>query len=354
MLLDSLNEILKGNSLPEEQANDVMDAIMSGEMPPAQMAALLTALRMKGETIDEITGLARGMRNKAVQVQLPASLQAIDTCGTGGDNAGTFNISTAAAFVIASTGQPVAKHGNRAATSACGSADVLEALGVKIDLVPEDVVRCIVETGFGFMFAPMYHPAMKHVAPVRRELGFRTVFNILGPLTNPAHVDLQVLGVADPALVRPIAEALLRLGVQRALVVHGEDGLDEFSLATYTSVAEVDGVARTVREYRLHPGDVGLAESSRAELRGGTAAENAAVLCGILVGEITGPKSDVVCLNAGAALYVSGKASSIREGVALARSQLRPDGAAQTLGKYVALTQELARLRADATAAIRS
>lgn len=342
MFRDTLTQVMAGQSLREEEADETMNAMMAGQTPPAQIAAMLTALHMKGETVDEIAGLARGMRAKSLQVALPADLDAMDTCGTGGDHSGTFNISTAAAFVVASAGQPVAKHGNRAATSQCGSADVLEALGARIELAPDAVARCIRETGFGFMFAPAYHPAMKFVAPVRREIGFRTVFNILGPLTNPAGVRKQVLGVAEAALVRPMAEALLRLGVERALVVHGEDGLDEFSLGTFTHVAEINGAAGTIREYRVHPSDVGLATASREALAGGNAATNAKLLRGILAGELTGAPADVVCLNAGAALYAAGKADTLADGVTLARAQLRPDGALRTLGAFVALSQDLA------------
>jgi anthranilate phosphoribosyltransferase len=342
MLRDTLTLVMAGQSLHEEQADETMHEMMTGQIPPAQIAAILTALRMKGETVDEIAGLARGMRANALVVDLPDDVEAMDTCGTGGDHAGTFNISTAAAFVVASAGQPVAKHGNRAATSQCGSADVLEALGARIDLAPDAVARCIRETGFGFMFALTYHPAMKFVAPVRREIGFRTVFNILGPLTNPARVKKQVLGVADVALVRPMAEVLLRLGVRRALVVHGEDGIDEFSLSTFTRVAEVDGDAETIREYRVHPTDVGLTSAPREAIAGGDAKRNAHLLRGILAGEVTGAPADVVCLNAGAALYAAGRAPTIAEGVTLARAQLRPERALRTLGAFIALSQDLA------------
>ncbi len=342
MLHDALTMIMAGRSLGEDEAAAAMGDMMGGVATQAQSAALLTALCIKGETIDEITGMARGMRAKAVRVTLPPGIDAIDTCGTGGDRSSTFNISTAAAFVIAAAGQPVAKHGNRAATSQCGSADVLEALGARVDLGPDAVARCVAETRFGFMFAPAYHPAMRFVAPVRRELGFRTVFNVLGPLTSPAGVRRQVMGVADAALVRPLAEVLLRLGTERALVVHGEDGLDEFTLSAPTLVAEVDGAAGEVRDYRVSPADVGLASAPREALRGGDAATNARVVRGILAGEIGGAPADVVCLNAGAALYVAGRAGGIAEGVALARAQLRPDRALRTLGAFVALSQDLA------------
>jgi anthranilate phosphoribosyltransferase len=342
MFRDALNQVMAGQSLPQEQADAAMAAMMTGQAPPAQVAALLTALRIKGETVDEIAGMARGMRAKALAVKLPGSITALDTCGTGGDHSGTFNISTAAAFVVASAGQPVAKHGNRAATSQCGSADVLEALGARIDLAPEAVARCVRATGFGFMFAPTYHPAMKYVAPVRREIGFRTVFNILGPLTNPAGVKHQVLGVAEAALVRPMAQALLLLGVERALVVHGEDGVDEIAISGPTRVAEVHGPAQQIIEYTLTPAELDLATAPREALKGGDAKTNALILRGILAGEIADARADVVCLNAGAALFVAEKVGSLREGVALARAQLRPDRALRTLGAFVALSQDLA------------
>jgi anthranilate phosphoribosyltransferase len=342
MLLDALNQVLSGESLHEEDANATMDAIMTGQASPAQVAAILTAFRMKGETIDEITGLARGMRARSVRVPLADGIDAIDTCGTGGDRSHTFNISTAAAFVIAAAGQPVAKHGNRAATSQCGSADVLEALGARIDLRPEDVARCVSETKFGFMFASSYHPAMRYVGPVRRELGFRTVFNILGPLTNPAGVRYQVLGVSESRLVRPMAEVLLRLGTRRALVIHGTDGLDELSLSAATQVAEVNGMDGSINEYMVHPADLGLEVAPREAIRGGDAKVNARILRDILAGEITGAPADIVSLNAGAALFITGNADTLSDGVALAREQLRPDRALRSLGAFVAMTQDLA------------
>lgn len=342
MLNGALNQVMMGQSLREDEAGAAMDAMMTGQLPAAQIAALLTALRMKGETIEEITGLARGMRARAVRVDLPIQMTALDTCGTGGDGAGTFNISTAAAFVVAAAGQPVAKHGNRAATSKCGSADVLEALGARVDLGPQDVARCVSEVGFGFMFAPAYHPAMKYVAPVRKEIGFRTVFNVLGPLTNPAQVRVQVLGVADGALVHPMAEALRRLGTRRALVIHSDDGLDEIAVSAPTRVAEVDGARDQITEYTIHPQDVGIELAQRDALRGGDAKENARLLRGILAGDIHGPAADAVALNAAAAFYVAGSAPTLVDGLQVARTQFRPDRALRTLGAYVALSQDLA------------
>src|SRR5947207_571622 len=243
MIREAITHITAGATLSEDEAAIVMEEIMTGVATPAQMGAFLTALRLRpgGETIQEIAGLARIMRDKAVQVHLPEQVatHAIDTCGTGGDAAGTFNVSTAAGILAAAAGVSVAKHGNRSATSRCGSADVLEALGARIDLGPEQVARCVQEIGFGFMFAPAYHPAMKHVGPTRRQIGIRTVFNILGPLTNPAHTRYQVLGVADALLLRKMGEALLYLGCQHPLIVHGDDGIDECSLRAPTRIFEV-------------------------------------------------------------------------------------------------------------------
>ncbi len=344
MFLETLNILLRGSSLDEIQSFQVMSDIMSGNIVPAQIAAILTALRIKGETADEITGLAKGMRQYSRKVQLDG-ITALDTCGTGGDGSNTFNISTAAAFVIAACGQPVAKHGNRAATSRCGSADVLEALGAKIELNPEDVARTVRESGFGFMFAPAYHPSMKYAAPVRKELGFRTVFNILGPLTNPSQTPFQLLGAPKSSLVPIMAEALLRLGVNRALVVYGEDGVDEFSLQAKTQVAEISGAKGTIREYTVDPQEMGLTPAPLSALRGGSAKTNAAIIRGVLSGEITGPQADVIALNAGAALYISGVTKSIKDGVKLAKSHMNPNGALQTMGKFVALSQDLAAAR---------
>jgi anthranilate phosphoribosyltransferase len=310
---------------------------MTGSATPAQIGSFLTALRIKGETVEEVAGLARVMRDQALQVSLPPDLQdtVVDTCGTGGDAGGTFNVSTAAGLVVAGLGQPVAKHGNRAASSRCGSADVLEALGVRLELGPEQVATCITEVGFGFMYAPAYHPAMRHVGPVRREIGIRTVFNILGPLTNPARVTHQVLGVADARLLPLIGDVLLRLGCRRALVVHSQDGLDELSISAPTEVCEVLGGIGELRHYQVSPGDFGLAEHPREAVLGGDAPENAAVMRRILGGEQSGPLADMIALNAGAALYVTGRVSDLRSGVELARDLLRAGTALQTLDALV-------------------
>lgn len=341
MIRDAIAHLVGGGSLSEEEAASAMDEIMTGAATPSQLGAFLTALRVKGETIDEITGLARTMRAHAVQVPLPEDVRAIDTCGTGGDGSGTFNVSTAAGLVVAALGQPVAKHGNRAATSHCGSADVLEALGVTLELGPEQVASCVERVGFGFMFAPAYHPAMRHVGPTRREIGIRTVFNILGPLTNPAGARFQVLGVADPKLPRLMGEALLRLGCARALIVHGEDGLDELSLGAPTRICEVRGEAGDLREYTVTPEQLGLTSRPRAAVLGGDAGRNAALLRAVLAGQMDGAPAEMVALNAGAALYVVGRATDIADGTRQAREALRAGRATATLDALIATSRAL-------------
>jgi len=327
-----------GRSLSEEEAAAVMRDIMSGEATPAQIGAFLVALRLKGETVDEIVGMARVMREHALKV--PVSEEAVvDTCGTGGDASGTFNISTAAAFVVAGAGGRVAKHGNRAMTSACGSADVLEALGAKIDLDPEQVARCLREVGIGFMFAQAFHPAMKHVAGPRREIGVRTVFNVLGPLTNPAGAAHQLLGVARPELAPLLAEALGRLGARHALVVHGHGGLDELSLSGPSTVHELrDG---RLREYAVSPGDVGLSPAPNDAVRGGSPEENAAALRGVLDGK-SSPLRDITLLNAAAALVAADLAGDLKDSVALAARAIDSGAAREKLDAFVALTRSFA------------
>src|SRR5215813_6631963 len=282
MIREAIAHVASGATLNTQQATEVMEEIMTGQATPSQMGAFLTVLRLRpgGETVEEITGLARVMRDKAVQVRLDehSATRALDTCGTGGDNAGTFNVSTATGIVAAAAGAKVAKHGNRSATSRCGSADVLEALGMKIDMGPDLLARSIQECGFGFMFAPAYHPAMKHVGPTRREIGIRTVFNILGPLTNPAHAPYQVLGVPDVTLLRKMGEALLHMGCRHAILVHGEDGLDECSISAPTHICEVRA-GEALREYTITPEQVGLPRSTnRQHIQGGDPAHNAAML----------------------------------------------------------------------------
>jgi len=321
----------------EDEAAGAMRAIFSGQATPAQIAAFLIALRIKGETVDEIVGMARVMRQMALRVDVEGPL--LDTCGTGGDGSGTFNVSTAAALVAAGAGVRVAKHGNRAMSGRCGSADVLEALGAKIDLGPEKVAECIRRTGFGFMFAQAFHPAMKHAAPVRRELGVRTVFNILGPLTNPAGARHQLLGVARPELAAKLAAALQRLGSRHVLVVHGDGGLDEVSLSGPTQVSEI--VAGALREYVVTPEDAGLAASPAGAIKGGTPEENAAMMRAVLSGE-GGALRDVVLLNAAAALLAADAARDLKEGTRIAADAIGSGAAKKRLDDFVELSRSLA------------
>jgi anthranilate phosphoribosyltransferase len=332
MIREAIAALVDGRSLTEAEAAAVMEEIMSGEATPAQFGAFVTALRLKGETVDEIAGMARVMREKARRVHVEGVL--LDTCGTGGDARGTFNVSTAAAFVAAGAGARVAKHGNRAITSRCGSADVLEALGARIDLSPEQVKACLEETGVGFMFAPSFHPAMKFAAGPRREIGVRTVFNILGPLTNPAGAACQVLGVADPSLAETMALVLARLGSRHALVVHG-DGLDEMSISGPTLVCEL--VEGRVRQYVVTPQEVGLALSDATSVAGGTPEENAAALREVLAGR-PGPKRDIVLLNTAAGLVALERAATLAEGVALAAEAIDSGAARERLERFVAAT----------------
>lgn len=313
MIRDAIAALVGGRSLTMDQAASAMAEIMEGQVTPAQFGAFVTALRMKGETSEEIAGMARVMRDKAIPVRADGPL--VDTCGTGGDNASTFNISTAAAFAAAGAGLRVAKHGNRAASSQCGSADVLEALGVKIDLTAPQVERCLAEAGIGFMFAPSFHPAMKYAGAPRREIGVRTVFNILGPLTNPARAQAQVLGVAEPSLTEKMAVVLRLLGCRHALVVHGEDGLDEITISGQTEVREL--VGERIRLYTVSPEDFGFSRAELDGIRGSSAKDNAALVRRLLAGA-SGPRRDVVLMNAAAAIMAGGLAKSLPEGAALA------------------------------------
>lgn len=335
MLRERVAAVVAGEDLTTEEAAEVMRHLVSGDASPPLAGALLTAMRIKGETADEITGFARAMREHAVRLE-PRCERLVDTCGTGGGTVATFNISTTTAFVVAGAGVSVAKHGNRAMTSACGSADVLEALGIRIDLRPEQVCACIEEVGIGFMFAQAHHPAMRHVAPFRRELPFRTIFNCLGPLTNPAGAATQVVGVYEDRLVPLLAQALLNLGCRRALVVHGRDGLDEISNLGATMVAEVrDGDLST---YELRPEDLGLRRATAGEIGGGaSAAESAGITRAILSGE-PGPRRDIVMLNAAAALLVAGAAGTLAEGVRQAAESIDSGAAVGKLEALVAAT----------------
>ncbi len=316
MIREAIAEIVAGRSLQADEAARVMDEVMRGEATPAQIAGFAVALTMKGETTDEMVGLARTMLANAVRIDPGAEL---DTCGTGGDGSHTFNISTAAAFVAAGAGVKVAKHGNRAMSSRCGSADVLEALGVRLDLQPAQVERCIREVGIGFLYAPLFHPAMKHAGAPRREVGVRTVFNVLGPLCNPAGPKAQLLGVATPGLVTKMATVLGQLGCERAIVIHGEDGLDELTLRGRTTVCEMDH--GRLASYCVTPEDFGLPADSSGAYAGGTCEENAALLRDVLSGA-PGPCRDVVVMNAAAALRVAGVVPGLREGAGVAREVL--------------------------------
>jgi anthranilate phosphoribosyltransferase len=337
MIRESIDALVSGRSLTQADAATVMEEIMTGQATPAQIAAFLTALRIKGETADEIAGMARVMREKALRVQVDGD-NVVDIVGTGGDGRSTFNISTAAAFVVAGAGVKVAKHGNRAASSNSGAADVLEALGVKIALSPASVARCITETGMGFMFAQAFHPAMRFAAPVRREIGIRTVFNILGPLTNPAFVRRQLTGVPSKRLGRLVADALLSLGSRHAIVVHGEDGLDELTLAGPTYVWEVVGGA--VREDTWTPDRAGLPAVATERIKGGTPQENAAVMRRLLSGE-QGPLREVVLYNAAAALLAADAAKDLKDGVRQATASIDLGLARRVLEGLAALSQRL-------------
>jgi anthranilate phosphoribosyltransferase len=337
LLRETLRKAANGESLTEGEAERALETIMEGNAPPAATAALLTALRVKGEAVPEIVGFARAMRRFAGRVDAPENV--VDTCGTGGDAKGTINVSTAAAFVARGAGVVVAKHGNRAATSRAGSADVLEALGAEIDLGPEKVSLCITEAGIGFMFARTHHPAMRFVAPVRAELPFRTVFNLLGPLTNPAGARRQLVGVFGGAYVRPVAEALRDLGAEKALVVHGTDGMDEITVTDRTLVADVSEGG--IDEYEISPEDFGLSRHAPDGLLGGDAHLNARILRDVLTGEKRGAARDVVLLNAGAAIHVSGNANTIGEGVVLAGDAISDGSAAKALDDFVRTTRHL-------------
>ena len=330
------NRLIEFQNLTQQEAAEAMDIIMSGQATEAQIAEFLTALRMKGETIDEISGLALGMRAKANLV--PDSKDAIDIVGTGGDLASSFNISTTASFVIAAAGVKVAKHGNRSVSSKSGAADVLECLGVKIQSTPEQAKACLDTVGVSFLFAQSYHKSMRFVAPVRGQMGVRTVFNVLGPLTNPAQTDYIVLGVYEKKLLSVMAHVLIQIGIQRAMVVYGNDRLDEVSISDSTSVAEVrDG---QVLEYELTPEQMGLPRGTKEEIVGGTAQENADITKGILNGSITGSKRNIVLLNAGCALYTIGKVASVQEGVSLAAEMIDSGKGLQTLEKLIELSNK--------------
>jgi anthranilate phosphoribosyltransferase len=326
-------KVATGASLTRDEAANAFDRMMSGEATPSQMGGLLMALRVRGETVDEITGAVTTMRAKMLSVKAPPG--AIDVVGTGGDASGSFNISTCAAFVVAGTGVPVAKHGNRALSSKSGAADVLQALGVKIDLSPDDVGRCIRDAGIGFMFAPAHHPAMKNVGPTRVELGTRTIFNLLGPLSNPARVKRQMIGTFSKHWVEPMAQVLKNLGSESIWVVHGSDGLDEITTAGPTSVAALEN--GKIRTFEVSPEDAGLLRSPPEALRGGDAEQNAKALLDVLKGK-TGPFRDVSVLNAAAALIVAGKAADLKQGAALAAKSIDSGEAEGRLDRLIAVS----------------
>ncbi|HEX9023451.1 MAG TPA: anthranilate phosphoribosyltransferase [Geobacteraceae bacterium] len=350
MIRKAIAKVVDRENLSEAEMIDVMDQIMSGEATPAQIAAFITGLRMKGETVAEITGAARVMRDKVTRIRVGKNVLDIDrddinvdtetildTCGTGGSGTNSFNISTTVAFVVSACGVKVAKHGNRSVSSACGSADVLEALGVSLDVTPETVERCIGEIGLGFLFAPALHGAMKYAIGPRKEIGIRTIFNILGPLTNPAGADCQVLGVYREELVEKMAHVLRNLGCRRGFVVHGMDGMDEITLTAETHLAEVSPQGVTLRIFK--PEELGLSRCTMAELRGGDAAGNAAIVRGILAGE-RGARREIVLVNAAFSLVAAGKAGETVEGIAMAAEAIDSGRAMTQLERLVRFTNE--------------
>ena len=337
MIQQAIGKLFNRQSLTAEEAELAMDEIMSGQATPTQIGAYLASLRMKGETPEEIVGSARAMRAKSLRIRTQRSLL-VDTCGTGGDKSGTFNISTTAAFVVAGAGAPVAKHGNRAATSQSGSADVLVALGVNVGLTPEQVGQCIDEIGIGFAFAPLHHPAMKHAAGPRREIGSRTIFNILGPLTNPAGATRQLLGVFDPALTEVLATVLGDLGAEHALVVSGPENVDELTTTGVNKISEWRN--GSVTTYQVDAQDYGLPRATLDDLGGGTPEFNASITRSILENRATPARHNVVALNAGAALYVAGVAGDLRVGVEMAHNSIRSGSALNKLNLLVKMTNQ--------------
>lgn len=331
MIREAILKLAKRQNLSYMEAEQVMNEIMSGEASPVQMSSYLTALSMKGETIEEITASAAGMRSHCIR--LLHDMDVLEIVGTGGDGANSFNISTTSALVIASAGVPVAKHGNRAASSQCGAADVLEALGVCITLPPQRSAELLKQIGICFLFAQNYHIAMKYVAPIRKELGIRTVFNILGPLSNPAGANMELMGVYEEALVEPLARVMENLGVTRGMVVYGQDRLDEISMSAATTVCEIrDGSFQT---YTITPEQFGFTRCRKEELMGGTPQENAEITRSILSGQEKGPKYQAVCLNAGAALYITGKAQTLEAGVVLAQERIDSGAAMSKLDEFI-------------------
>ncbi len=338
MIKESISKLIKKVDLDRDEMTAVMDEIMSGQCTPAQIGSFLTALRLKGETIEEITGAAIVMRRKASNINLTSTENIIDTCGTGGSGTNAFNISTTSAFVAAGAGLMVAKHGNKSASSQCGSADVLMALGVNIELGPKEVRKSILEIGIGFMYAPLFHGAMKYAIGPRRQIGIRTIFNILGPLTNPANASYQVIGVYDEKLCQSLAMVLKNLGTKHALVVHGLDGLDEITVTTETKIAELKN--NEVKTYLIKPQDFGIPVASLDELRGADAGGNADIILNILNGE-KGPKRNIILLNASAALLVAGKARDLKDGIEIAAHSIDSGAALNKLKSLIEFSQKL-------------
>ncbi|MDP3804608.1 MAG: anthranilate phosphoribosyltransferase [Candidatus Omnitrophota bacterium] len=333
MIREAIEKVVKGINLSEAEMRASFDEIMSGKATNAQIGAFVTALRMKGESVEEITGAAKVMREKSLHIN--AGEDVVDTCGTGGSGANTFNISTTAAFVVAGCGLKVAKHGNRSASSRCGSADVLEALGVKLDVGADLVQRCVLEIGIGFLYAPLFHNAMKYAIAPRKEIGIRTIFNILGPLSNPANATSQVVGVYDAKLTEPIAKVLKNLGLRRAFVVYGMDTLDEITITGHTKVSELKGAR--IRTYYITPEKFGLKRAMLADIEGGSVKENAEIVLSVLKGE-RGPRRDVVLLNAAAALVCGYKAKDFKTGVRLASTSIDLGKALEKLLRLIELT----------------
>jgi anthranilate phosphoribosyltransferase len=333
-VIEALAKLVKCENLTEDEAAAAFEIIMRGDATPSQIAGFVVALRIKGETVDELTGFARTVRAVATPIHVDGAL--LDTCGTGGDGLATFNISTLSAIVAAACGARVAKHGNRAASSLCGSADVLQQLGVKIDLPPEGVARCVDEAGIGFLFAPIFHPSFRFAAVPRKELGLRTVFNVLGPLCNPAGAKYQALGVADAKLAGKMADVLMRLGVERAIVFHAADGMDELSVATPSFVIEIDGQRK---EYELDPAELGLPHAPVESMRGGGPEENARLALEVL-GGAQGPRRDVVLLNASAALRAAGLARDWKDGLGLAGEAIDSGRAGEVLQLWARISQQ--------------
>ncbi len=349
MIKESIAKIVKNENLSESEAGKVMSEIMSGEATDAQIASFITALRMKGETVDEITGCARVMREFATKIKIKANVDVdaedinvdqetiIDTCGTGGDQTLTFNVSTASALVIAGAGLKVAKHGNRSVSSSCGSADVLEALGVNLDVTSQKVEECISKIGIGFLFAPVLHGAMRYAIGPRKQIGIRTIFNILGPLTNPAGANAQVLGVYSPSLLTIMAKVLKNLGTRKAWIVHSKDGLDEISVSSATKITELD--SGKIKTFTIEPEDFKIKRSKISDIRGGSAKDNAKIVLDILNG-VKGPKRDIVVLNAGAGLFIGGIAKNLKEGIKIAQGSIDSGKAKEKLNMLIKMTNE--------------